>query len=116
MGIYARFVFPRLVDWSMRADETVQYRKALVPRARGLVLEIGFGSGLNLPFYTDQVERVVGLDPSRELLRLAAMRSSRARVPVHVVRGTAEGIPLQDGSVETGVMTWVLCSIPDARR
>src|SRR5215212_6563853 len=116
MGIYARWIFPRLVDWSMGSEETTPYRRALVPRARGRVLEIGIGSGLNLAFYTHDVELVVGLDPSPELLRSAAHRRSRSRVPVHFVQATAEAIPLEDGSIDTVVMTWALCSIPNARR
>jgi SAM-dependent methyltransferase len=76
MGIHARSILPRLVDWAMRSEETAPYRRTLVPQARGRVLEIGIGSGLNLPFYTDEVEFVVGLDPSPELLQSAAHRRS----------------------------------------
>jgi ubiquinone/menaquinone biosynthesis C-methylase UbiE len=116
MGIYTRWVFPRLLDWTMRSDETTPYRRALIPRARGRVLEIGVGSGLNLPFYTDDVEFVIGLDPSPELLRMAALRRRQARVPLHPVQATAEGVPVKDASIDTVVMTWTLCSIPDAPR
>ena len=116
MGIYARWIFPRLVDCAMRSEETTPYRRALVPQARGRVLEIGIGSGLNLPFYTGKVELVVGLDPSPELLQSAAHRRWQAGVPVHLVQATAEAVPLKDGSVDTVVMTWTLCSIPNAPR
>jgi ubiquinone/menaquinone biosynthesis C-methylase UbiE len=116
MGIYTRWVFPRLLDWTMRSDETTPYRRALIPRARGRVLEVGVGSGLNLPFYTDDVELVIGLDPSPELLRMAAHRCRQARVPLHPVQATAEGVPVKDASIDTVVMTWTLCSIMDAPR
>jgi ubiquinone/menaquinone biosynthesis C-methylase UbiE len=116
MGIYTRWIFPRLIDWAMSAEEATRYRQALVPRAQGLVLEIGVGSGHNLPFYTDAVERLIGLDSSPELLRRTRTRSSLSRVPLHLIRASAEAIPLKDASVDTVVMTWVLCSIPDVRR
>jgi ubiquinone/menaquinone biosynthesis C-methylase UbiE len=116
MGIYGRWVLPRLIDWTMRSEEASGYRAALVPQARGLVLEVGVGSGLNLPFYKNPVERIVGLDPSPELLRLASARSAQSRLPLHLVRATAEEIPLKERSVDTVVMTWALCSIPNAAR
>ena len=116
MGIYTRWIFPRLIEWSMRSQEVAPYRETLVPQARGLVLEIGIGSGQNLPFYTNAVERLVGLDPSPELLRRSQTRSSLSRVPLHLIRASAEAIPLKAASVDTVVMTWVLCSIPDVRR
>jgi ubiquinone/menaquinone biosynthesis C-methylase UbiE len=115
MGIYTRWIFPRLIDWVMSAEEATQYCQALVPQAQGLVLEIGVGSGHNLPFYTDAVERLVGLDPSPELLRRTRTRSSISRVPLRLIRASAEAIPFKDESVDTVVMTWVLCSIPDVR-
>jgi len=116
MGVYARWIFPRLFDWAMRSDETTPYRRALVPQARGRVLEIGIGSGLNLPFYKDEVEFVIGLEPSSELLRLATQRRWQSRVRLHLVQATAEAVPLKDGSVDTVVMTWALCSIPNAQQ
>ena len=80
------------------------------------MLEIGIGSGLNCPFYSPAVERIVGLDPSRELLRRAATRSWIASHPIHLVQGSAEAIPLRSETMDTVVVTWVLCSIPDVRR
>jgi SAM-dependent methyltransferase len=90
-----------------------EYRRALVPLAYGRVLEVGIGSGLNLPFYPDAAEWIIGLDPSTELLRRAAGRVVGSRRPVRLVRASAEAIPLADRSVDTIVMTWMLCSIPD---
>jgi SAM-dependent methyltransferase len=116
MGIYAGWIFPRLIDWTMRSEETTPYRRALIPRAQGRVLEIGIGSGLNLPFYMEDVELVIGLDPSPELLRVAARRGEQSRVPLQLLRATAEALPVKDGSVDTVVMTWSLCSIPNARQ
>ena len=116
MGIYARWVLPWLIDRAMQCPEATRYREALIPQARGCVLEIGIGSGLNFPFYSPAVERIVGLDPSRELLRRAAARSSGGSLPIHLVQGSAEAIPLRSATMDTVVVTWGLCSIPDVRR
>jgi ubiquinone/menaquinone biosynthesis C-methylase UbiE len=77
-----------------------------VPAAEGRVLEIGVGSGLNLPFYSQRVRQVIGLEPSPKLIAPAAQ----------FIEGSAEEIPLNDGTIDTVVMTWTLCSIPDASR
>ena len=71
MGIYAKYVLPQLVDLSMRNEETSRLREEWLPDARGDVLEVGIGSGLNLPFYSSEVQRIYGVDPSVELQRKA---------------------------------------------
>lgn len=116
MGIYARYVLPRLIDLVMRKESDTAERARLVPLARGRVLEVGFGSGLNLPFYSPAVEKLYGLDPSRELWRLARRRIEVARVAFEFVPASAEVIPLAEASVDDVVMTWTACSIPDAGR
>jgi len=87
------WVLPRLIGWAMRNGDLLAYRRRLIPRARGLVLEIGIGSGLNLPLYGPAVDRIVGLDPSPELLRRAGRLASRSRCPVHLIQASAEAIP-----------------------
>jgi ubiquinone/menaquinone biosynthesis C-methylase UbiE len=77
------------------------------------VLEIGVGSGLNLPIYGPAVDRVCGIDPSPELLRLASKRSVDASFPVSLVRASAEELPFSEAVFGTLVMTWTLCSIPN---
>jgi ubiquinone/menaquinone biosynthesis C-methylase UbiE len=114
MGLYERWILPRLIDWSMRDKDLAAYRERLVPLARGRVLEVGVGSGVNLPLYGSNVERVIGLDPSPELLNWASSAAACASRPIHLVRASAEAIPLADATVDTVVMTWTLCSIPDA--
>lgn len=116
MAVYARWIFPRLIDWAMRNRDVCDYRKALIPLAVGRVAEIGIGSGLNLPLYTKAVEQIIGIDPSPELLRKATERLPLSRHPVHLIQASAEALPLADKSVDTLVMTWTLCSIPDPRR
>ena len=112
MGIYSRWIFPRLIGWAMRNANLLDYRRRLVPRARGQVLEIGIGSGLNLPLYCPAVDRIVGLDPSRELL-LRAGRGSGLHCPVHLIQASAEAIPAREEAFDTVVLTWTLCSVPD---
>jgi ubiquinone/menaquinone biosynthesis C-methylase UbiE len=114
MGIYARYVLPRLIDIVMRKESDTAERARLVPLARGRVLEVGFGSGLNLPFYSPAVERLYGLDPSRELWRLARRRIDAVRVPFEFVPASAEVMLLPEASVDDDVITWTACSIPDA--
>lgn len=111
MGIYRRRVLPALLDLSMRQKELMRRRADIVPRAHGRVLEVGIGSGLNLPFYGAGVTRVDGVDPSPELLRRAHEEAERLAVAVDLYEGSAERLPFDDGSFETAVMTWTLCSI-----
>jgi ubiquinone/menaquinone biosynthesis C-methylase UbiE len=97
----------------MRNSETTRLRAAWIPQARGEVLEIGSGSGLNLPFYSAQVKHVFGVDPSLELQQIAKKRIS-GQVEVEFLPQSAEQqLPIPDASIDTIVMTWTLCSIPD---
>jgi ubiquinone/menaquinone biosynthesis C-methylase UbiE len=116
MNLYERYVLPRLIDLAMRNKATQAERARAIPLAAGTVLEVGIGSGLNLPFYGRAVERLYGVDPRRELWTLARKRIERAPCPVEFVQASAERIPMGDGSIDTVVMTWTLCSIPDAGR
>jgi ubiquinone/menaquinone biosynthesis C-methylase UbiE len=113
MGFYARRVLPRLLEWAMRNHALTPYRQATITQSRGVVIEIGVGSGLNLPLYTNAVERVYAIDPSPELLRLARRRVSEASVPVSLLIATAEQLPFPESTFDTVVMTWTLCSIGD---
>ncbi len=113
MGFYAKHVLPRLIDLAMRNKDTTRLRAECVPQARGDVLEIGIGSGLNLAFYSSDVQRVYGVDPSLELQRMANKRVSAAPFQVEFFRQSAEDpLPLGDATIDTVVMTWTLCSIP----
>jgi ubiquinone/menaquinone biosynthesis C-methylase UbiE len=112
MGIYNKLILPRLLDMAMRDAGLAAYRKHTIGAARGVVIEVGVGSGLNLPLYGPAVSCVVALDPSPELLRLANKRISDALVPVSLLQASAEQLPLADAAFDTVVMTWTLCSIP----
>ena len=117
VGFYAKYVLPRFIDLSMRNRETARVRGDWVPNARGIVLEIGIGSGLNLPFYSEQVSRIYGVEPSPELEKLARKRSVDKTMQVEFFSQSAEqSIPVPDQSVDTVVITWTLCSIADPTR
>jgi len=116
MSFYDRWILPRLTDWTMRSERTMPYRRRMAAGARGLVLEIGVGSGVNLPCYGPGVTHLCGIDPSTELLDMAAGRAREAAFPVALVCGSAHALPLPDDSVDTVAATFTLCSIPDAPR
>jgi ubiquinone/menaquinone biosynthesis C-methylase UbiE len=110
-GFYNRFVLPRLIDFAMSRDDAAKLRAANIPKASGVVLEVGIGSGLNVPFYASTVKRLVGVDPSAQLLAMAADRKASASFPVELLRHSAEDLPLETHSIDTVVVTWSLCSI-----
>jgi ubiquinone/menaquinone biosynthesis C-methylase UbiE len=117
MGFYAQYVLPRLIDLAMRNKEAARLRADWIPHARGEVLEIGIGSGLNLPFYSPEVQRVYGVDPSVELQRMARKRVAARRLPVEFLSQSAEEpLPLPNESVDTVVVTWTICSIPNVEQ
>jgi ubiquinone/menaquinone biosynthesis C-methylase UbiE len=114
MAFYAKYILPRLIDLAMRNKDATQVRAEWVPHARGEVLEVGIGSGLNLPFYSPEVRHVYGVDPSAELQQMARRRTTRSSLNVEFLSQSAEeSLPLSDGSMDTVVMTWTLCSIPE---
>jgi ubiquinone/menaquinone biosynthesis C-methylase UbiE len=111
---YERRILPRLIHFAMTRDEVTRLRRAHVPLANGVVLEIGIGSGLNIPLYTKSVSHLYGVDPSAALLAMARQQAKAAAFPVELFNCAAESIPLADASVDTIVITWSLCSIANA--
>jgi ubiquinone/menaquinone biosynthesis C-methylase UbiE len=114
MGFYREYVLPRLTHLAMRSETLRPERARWVTRATGVVLEVGVGSGLNIPMYGSGVRKLHALDPSEGLLRMARTRAAGASFPVEFLRGPAEAIPLGDAAVDYVVTTWTLCTIPDA--
>ncbi|WP_439817612.1 class I SAM-dependent methyltransferase [Zavarzinia sp. CC-PAN008] len=114
MAIYENYVLPHLLNLVMKAPALTKQRAKLIPEAEGRVLEIGIGSGLNLPFYSDRVSHLWGLDPSAQMRRYAEKRAVGKPFPVEFIGLTGEAIPLDDHSADTVVTTWTLCTIPDA--
>lgn len=112
MSFYRDRVLPHLVHRSMRQEVLVPYRRRAAQAAAGRVLEVGVGSGLNLPLYGEGVTHVIGLDPSPRLLAMAREAAGGRSRPIELLEGSAEAIPLDDRTVDTVVTTWTLCTIP----
>jgi ubiquinone/menaquinone biosynthesis C-methylase UbiE len=116
MGFYNNVILPRLCHLVMRNRSLVPYRERVIASAEGRVLEIGIGSGLNLPFYGPHVREIVGLEPAPRLIAMARQVAERIPMPVTFMEESAAAIPLDDNAVDTVVMTWTLCTIPQADR
>jgi ubiquinone/menaquinone biosynthesis C-methylase UbiE len=111
---YDRHLLPHLLDFACGMKPIRRQREIIVPLAHGRVLEVGIGTGLNMPFYDkSRVSYIVGVDPALQMHRLASRRIARAALDVELVGVTAETIPLEDASIDTVVITYTLCSIPD---
>lgn len=114
MSWYDQRVLPSLINLVCSAKPTRKQREKIVPRATGDVLEIGFGSGLNLPHYDrDKVRRIWGLEPSDGMRRLARDAVDTALLDVELIGLPCDEIPLDDNSVDTVLVTYTLCSIAE---
>ena len=114
MGIYDRYILPKAVHFTCGLKPSMRQREKVVPRARGRVLEVGIGSGLNLAFYDPaRVTRIWGLEPSPEMTRMARRAADSLPLDVEFIGLPGDEIPLEDNSVDTVVVTYTLCTIPD---
>jgi len=115
-NIYSQWVLAPVMDWMLSAKELDRRRRMVVPRAAGKVLEIGFGTGLNLPHYSSAVTSLTLLDPENLLPQRvqARMNACRARQVVRT-SASAEKLPFTDATFDMVVSTWSLCTIPDAQ-
>jgi ubiquinone/menaquinone biosynthesis C-methylase UbiE len=113
VNFYDLWILPPILDLVMRQHQLQRYRREVVTAASGRVLEVGVGSGLNFPLYSKQVDIVFGIDPSPRLLAIARQRAATASIRAELLQGSATAIPLADNTIDTVVMTWTLCSIPD---
>jgi len=114
MGFYAKHIFPRILEWSAGAPEFGEYRRRALEPARGETLEIGFGTGLNLPYYPQAVTTLTAIDSENMLEDRVAKRIASCPLPVTRMRLDAQGrLPFEDHSFDTVVTTLTLCSIPD---
>ncbi len=112
MGFYERYLLPRLLNLAMKSPDMRRLRQQLIPEAGGHILELGIGSGLNLPYYERGVS-VIGVDPSLELQAYARDVAEANAVDVEFVADSAERLPFSDNSFDSAVITWTLCTIPD---
>ncbi len=117
MNLYDRFLLPRLVHFTCSRKPNMRQRAKVVPSASGTVLEIGFGTGLNLPFYDPtRVLHLWALEPSSQMWALAQAKAEHAPFPVQLLQAPAEDVPLPDHTVDTVVITYTLCTIQDVPR
>lgn len=115
MGFYEDHILPHLVNCACRQSPMARQREKIVPEASGRVLEIGIGTGLNLPFYDEtKIEHLTGIDPSAKSWSLAQKNQKPPSFEVSFLEGSAEELPLDAKSVDTVVVTYSLCTIPDA--
>ena len=114
MGFYDKFLLPRVVHFMCGQNPAMKQRAKVVPLAEGKVLEIGIGSGLNIPFYDlERVSHLWGIDPSRDMWGLAEKNAKGHHIDAEFLESGAESIPLDNNSADTVVMTYTLCTIPD---
>jgi ubiquinone/menaquinone biosynthesis C-methylase UbiE len=114
MGIYDKYLLPKLVHFSCGQVPTMRQREKVVPLAMGRVLEIGIGSGLNIPFYDAQrIEHLWGLDPSSEMWSIAQKNAAEHHLDAEFIQSGAESIPLENNSADTVLMTFTMCTIAD---
>ena len=114
MGFYDEKILPRFINLACSSKPSMKQREKIVPHAAGDVLEIGFGSGLNVPFYNRQkVRKIFGLEPSEGMRKLAEERISESGLDIELIELPGEEIPLEANSVDTVLITYTLCTIPD---
>ena len=116
MGIYSRIIFPRICDWLLDKPFVAERRRQLLADVRGDVLEIGFGTGLNLPHYPANVRKITTVDPNAGMHRLAARRIEQTGIAVDHRQIGGERMPFDDGTFDCVVSTFTLCSIPDVQQ
>jgi SAM-dependent methyltransferase len=115
MGIYTKYIFPRFLDWTLGTPEFGKYRRRALEPARGNTLEIGFGTGLNLPYYPEAVTKLTVIDTENMLEEKVARRIAQCPIPVTKMRLDAQGrLPFDDDTFDTVVSTLTLCTIADA--
>lgn len=116
MGFYSERILPACINCACANAVIGEQRRKVVPQARGRVLEVGMGSALNIPFYDAQnIEFVWGLEPSAGMRRQAQKNLARSPVEIRWLDLPGEAIPLEDVSVDTVLLTFTLCTIPDWR-
>lgn len=111
---YNRHILPHALDFACGLPMVARQRQQVVPQAQGRVLEVGIGTGLNMPYYDKtRISQITGLDPALELHPLARQRIAQAGLPVNLLALSAEQSPLPDASFDTVLVTYTLCTIPD---
>ena len=116
MGFYEKYILPKFLNCACGTKPINYQREKIVPLAKGIVLDIGIGSGLNIPFYNkSNIEHLYGLDPSEELLKIAKPLAKKNELEIEFLQCGAEAIPLPDQSIDTVLITYTMCTIPDIK-
>jgi SAM-dependent methyltransferase len=113
MGFYTDHILPRCIDFALSRPPILEARARITRGLLGDVLEIGFGSGLNLPYYPAEVRKVVALEPSRVALKVARERIAASAIPVEALALSGSRIDLPDASIDAALSTFTLCTIDD---
>ena len=111
MGLYSNLIFPYCIDFTMSGSDLSEYRQQLLADVSGDILEIGFGTGLNLPYYPDKVNKITTIDPNPGMRKRARSRIETSGITVDYKVLNGESIPMADASFDSVVCTWTLCSI-----
>ena len=114
MSFYDKYILPKVLNCTCASKPIRYQRDKIVPLAEGVVLDVGIGSGLNVPFYNkSKINYLYGLDPSKELLDIAKSIAKENQLEVDFLQCSAESIPLPDKSIDTVLITYTMCTIPD---
>ncbi|MEB3282763.1 MAG: class I SAM-dependent methyltransferase [Lyngbya sp.] len=116
MGFYSRVILPRLLDWAMSDPAFTQYRQKVLAHVEGEVLEIGFGTGLNLSYYPHHIEKITTVDPNSGMNKLAQKRIEASKIKVENRILNSENLPMADSTFDSVVSTWTLCSIAQVEK
>jgi len=114
LNLYNKYILPKFLNCACGSKPINYQRQKVVPLAKGKVLDIGIGSGLNIPFYnSDKIDIVIGIDPSHELIELAKELANDIKASIELVIGSAESIPYPDNFFDTVLVTYTMCTIPN---
>lgn len=114
MSLYNKHILPRIVDCGCGGRAFEEQRRRILPKAQGIVLDLGVGTGLNIPLYDEtRVTKIIGLDPCESSLNMARKVASASNIPVEFLLAVGEDIPLEDGCIDTVVLTYTLCTVRD---
>ena len=114
MNLYNKYILPKFLNCACGSKPINYQRQKVVPLAKGKVLDIGIGPGLNIPFYnSDKIDKVIGIDPSHELIDLAKELANDSKASIELVIGSAESIPYPDNFFDTVLVTYTMCTIPN---
>ena len=116
LSFYDKYILPKFLNCACGTKPINYQREKIVPLAEGTVLDVGIGSGLNIPYYNkSKIKYLYGLDPSIELLNLAKPLAKKNELEIEFLECGAEAIPLPNDSIDTVVITYTLCTIPDTQ-